>query len=232
MKDKYSLSRAENVFVAKKLFYEAIHCGAKLGDTNITLPETMTILNGVNVPNVTIDDIQTVLNMRDAWRYLIKSVDDTFNLKYICSLNSYVSRNESIEWGVLRKGNVGIGGTNYKPKIPVESEIAQGIDSIIQQNVSVTEKAIKVFLFIARSQMFWDGNKRTSLLSANKLLISQGKGVLVIPENILNDFHVRLTAFYESNDYSKIDSFLYENCIHGIDYEQVEEHNEDYEIEQ
>lgn len=97
MKDKYSLSRAENVFVAKKLFYEAIHCGAKLGDTNITLSETMTILNGVNIPNVTIDDIQTVLNMRDAWRYLLKSVDDNFNLEYICSLNSYVSRNESIE---------------------------------------------------------------------------------------------------------------------------------------
>ena len=80
--------------------------------------------------------------------------------------------------------------------------------------------------------MFWDGNKRTSLLSANKLLISQGKGVLVIPENVLNDFHVRLTSFYESNDYSKIDSFLYEKCVHGIDYEQVEELNEDYEIEQ
>lgn len=231
MKDKYSLSRAENVFVAKKLFYEAIHCGAKLGDTNITLPETMTILNGVNVPNVTIDDIQTVLNMRDAWRYLLKSIDDDFDLNYICSLNSYVSRNESIEWGVLRKGNVGIGGTNYKPKIPVESEIKQGIDNILSQEISVTDKAVKMFLFIARNQMFWDGNKRTSLLSANKLLISQGKGVLVIPERILNEFHIKLTAFYESNDYSKIDSFLYENCIHGIDYEQVEEQAEDNEAE-
>lgn len=231
MKDKYSLSRAENIFVAKKLFYEAIHCGAKLGDTNITLPETMTILNGVNVPNVTIDDIQTILNMRDAWRYVLKSVDDTFDLNYICSLNSYVSRNESIEWGVLRKGNVGIGGTNFKPKIPVESEIKNGIDDILTQDISVTDKAIKLFLFIARSQMFWDGNKRTSLLSANKILISQGKGVLVIPEKILNDFHIRLTDFYESNDYTKIDSFLYENCIHGIDYEQVEEQVENEEID-
>ena len=37
----------------------------------VTFPQTKTILNGVNVPGVTLDDIQAIPSMRDAWRYLI-----------------------------------------------------------------------------------------------------------------------------------------------------------------
>jgi len=72
-------------------------------------------LNGVNVPGVTLDDIQAVLNMRDAWRYLVSTVDGPTTLAYICKLNEYVARNEALEWGVLRTGRIGISGTDYVP---------------------------------------------------------------------------------------------------------------------
>lgn len=55
------------------------------------------------------DDIQTVLNLRDGWKFIINSVDKSLTLEYICKVNEYVSRNESLEWGVLRKGTVGVG---------------------------------------------------------------------------------------------------------------------------
>ncbi|WP_077369856.1 hypothetical protein [Anaerosalibacter sp. Marseille-P3206] len=67
-----------------------------------------------------------------------------------------------------------------------------------------------------RSQLFWDGNKRTSTLCANKILISEGKGILSIPEKYMREFNVKLSEFYNTNDYSKIDSFIYDNCIHGL----------------
>ena len=42
---------------------------------------------------------QTVLNLRDAWKYCIENIDGTVDLKYICKINELVSRNESLQWG-------------------------------------------------------------------------------------------------------------------------------------
>lgn len=41
-----------------------------------------------------------------------KTTDKPLTLEYICKVNEYVSRNESLEWGVLRKGTVGVGDFN------------------------------------------------------------------------------------------------------------------------
>ena len=84
----------------------------------VTFPQTQTILTGVNVPNVLLDDIQAILNMRDAWRYLLNTLDEPLSVEYMCKLNDFIARNEALEWGKLRNGNVGVSGTDYKPPIP------------------------------------------------------------------------------------------------------------------
>lgn len=53
----------------------------------VTFPQTKTILQGVNVANVHIDDIQAILNMRDAWKYLLNTVDEPVTFEYWCKLN-------------------------------------------------------------------------------------------------------------------------------------------------
>lgn len=90
---------------------------------NITFSETKTILEGVNVPNLRIDEIQCVLNLRDAWKYVINNIENDFNLDFICKINELVARNESIDWGVLRQGTVQITGTDYIPEIPNEENV-------------------------------------------------------------------------------------------------------------
>ena len=106
----------------------------------MTFPETQAILDGINVPSATIDDIQTILNMRDAWRYVLKTLDEPFTLDYACRVNYYVARNESLDWGVLRYGEVGIGGTDYKPPIPERRNVEESIQRIMDWDVSITEK--------------------------------------------------------------------------------------------
>lgn len=220
MVDKYNLTLEQNIFLAKKLKNESIYHGVKLEGSNITFPETQTILQGVNVPNATLDDIQAILNLRDAWKYLLNNISAPFDLRFACNLNAYVARNESLEWGVLRYGTVGIAGSNYKPEIPVKETVINDIDHLLNSNTSTTEKAIKLFLYSERSQLFWDGNKRTGLLNANKILISAGKGILTVPDVYLAEFNKRLTKFYETNDYSVISSFMYDNCIKGIELQR------------
>lgn len=217
-KDKYNLSKEQSLFLAKKKWDENIYCGMKLENRNITFPQTQTILNGVNVAGVTLDDIQAVLNMRDAWRYLVASIDVPVSLSYICKMNEFVARNEALEWGVLRTGNVGISGTDYVPPIPDPKEVEKELTDLLSSDKSNTEKAITAFLWGARRQMFWDGNKRTSLLLANKILVANGNGILTINERNIAQFNELLVEYYNTNDINPIKLFLYENAISGIDF--------------
>lgn len=102
MKDRYSMTIEQNIFLAKRNLVDNIYANAKMEGLNITFPETKTILEGVNVPNLKIDEIQCILNLKDAWEFVISNIDDEFNLNFICKVNEYVSRNESLEWGKLR----------------------------------------------------------------------------------------------------------------------------------
>lgn len=218
-KDKYVLSRKESLFLAKKKWDENVYSGMKMENRNVTFPQTQTILNGVNVGSVTLDDIQAILNMRDAWKYLLATVDDALTIDYICTLNGFISRNESLAWGVLRTGSVGISGTDYLPPVPKKDEADSELSAILTSDASNTEKAIMVFLWGARRQLFWDGNKRTSLVAANKLLVSGGNGMLTIREKDMAAFNTLLTAYYTTGFPDDLKRFLYDTSIIGITYE-------------
>lgn len=216
MQDKYNLTVEENIFLAKKMLVNNIYSNAKVEGCNVTFPETETILNGVNVPNLKLDDIQCILNLRDAWKFIIDNVNEEFNLEYICKINEYVARNESLQWGKLRTGKVLISGTEYVPELPEKEKVEEELKEI-SNITNVTQRAIKYMLYGMRSQLFWDGNKRTSMIAANKILISNGKGILMVQDKYLKEFSTLLTEFYNTNNSEKIETFLYKNCIFGID---------------
>lgn len=216
MVDKYNLKVEENVFLAKKLIVSNIYSNARIEGCNVTFPETQTILDGVNVPNVKLDDITCILNLRDAWKYVINNYNEPLSLGFICKVNSFVARNESIEWGTLRNGKVSISGTNYIPEIPKKEEVIENINEL-KSIQCVTKRAIRYMLYGMRGQLFWDGNKRTSIIVANKILIENGKGILTIKDENLKEFNTLLTEFYDTNKSEKIEEFLYNKCIFGIE---------------
>lgn len=215
--DKYRLTSEQSLFLAKKKWDENVYCGMKMENRAVTFPQTKTILNGVNVPDVLLDDIQAILNMRDAWKYLLNTVDVPVTLKYMCKLNEYIARNEALQWGVLRTGTVGISGTDCIPPIPEQRLVEQELESILDADVSATEKALNVFAWGTRGQFFWDGNKRTSLTLANKILICAGAGILTITDKFMEQFNVILLDYYNTGDSHGLKEFLYENAIQGIE---------------
>jgi len=218
MIDKYQLSREENVFLAKKRWAESIYCGMRMENRNVTFPQTQTILNGVNVAGVDLNDIQAILNMRDAWSYLLDSLDAALNISYLCSLQERVSYREALAWGELRTGSVGISGVEYVPPIPDAGKAEHELSQLLAARLTKTEIALNALAYTARAQLFWDGNKRTALLAANKILISNGLGILIVPDNLMLNFHALLSDFYESGNAAQLKDFLYETCIFGIDY--------------
>ncbi len=215
MENKYNMTLEQNIFLAKRNLVDNIYANARMEGINITFPQTKTILEGVNVPNLKIDEIQCVLNLRDAWKFVIANIDEEFNTEFICKINEYVARNESLEWGKLRTGRVEITGTEYIPEVPDKNKVEKEINDILKIE-NATERAITYMLYGMRSQLFWDGNKRTSTIAANKIMIANGAGIIKVPDNKLEEFNKLLTEFYNTNGMKKISKFIYENCIDGI----------------
>lgn len=218
MKNKYNMTIEQNIFLAKRNLVDNIYSNARLEGLNITFPQTKTILEGINVPELKIDEIQCILNLRDAWKYVINNIDVDFNLQFICKVNEFVARNESIAWGQLRNGKVEITGTSYIPEIPNEEKVKTDIAQILEIE-NTTERAIEYMLYGMRNQLFWDGNKRTSTICANKIMIQNGNGIIKIPDNKLQEFTTLLSEFYTTNKKEKIKQFIFDNCIDGIVFE-------------
>lgn len=72
-------------------------------------------------------------------------------------------------------------------------------------------------LYLMRSQIFWDGNKRTSMIVANKILINNGCGIITIKEDYINEFNKLFTEYYNSGNIDKIEKFIYDNRIFGME---------------
>jgi hypothetical protein len=217
--NKYNLNEREAKFLLKKSIVGLIHSASRLEKVNTTFPQTKTIVEGMSVSGISMDDVQVILNLKNAYQYVLKlSGDTTFNLSTACKINSFISYNESLEWGVLRTGNVGIHGVDYTPAIPIESEVVSAINEIMSSEGSLTYKALKYMYYAMRTQLFWDGNKRTAIVSTNAIMMLDGLGIVNISEQQLEYWNQLLSEFYETNNDETIIQWTYDNCVHGIDY--------------
>ena len=92
------------------------------------------------------------------------------------------------------------------------------IDTIenIEQIGDIELRALKYFCYVARSQMFIDGNKRVAQLIANKVLILNNIGIFQIPIEKLEEFKRLLIEFYETNHDEEIIEFMQMYCIRRV----------------
>ena len=74
-------------------------------------------------------------------------------------------------------------------------------------------------LYVMKSQLDWDGNKRTSTICANKIMIENGNGIIKVPDNKLEVFTVLLSEYYTTDNKEKIKQFIFDECIDGITFE-------------
>lgn len=215
---KYNLTVKDNIFVAKRNIIDYIWKSAKLEGLGVTFPDTEAIFNGMSVANVKVDDIIAVNNLKRAWRFVIETVEFPTDFNYICHLNGIVVSSLIDNAGFLRTVPVSIGGTSWKPDNPNEFIIKENLVDIFNIE-SPTERCITLMLYCMRSQMFLDGNKRTSMLVANHEMIRNGCGIISIPVELQPVFTKLLVEFYETNEMSVLKKFVYDNCIDGIDME-------------
>lgn len=191
-----------------------IYDQAVLEGVSTTFPDTELIIENGKVNNVSAEDVQKILNLKHAWEFVLdKDVVQSPTSYYVCQ---YIARlvNEGFyhEGGRIRGVPVKIGGSSYIPPLPVEYEVKEQIDKILASDASTLDIAIELALYVMKTQIFNDGNKRTAIIFANHYLVAHGAGLMVVPESIVPEFKQLLVKYYEDIDAMSIKDFLKNQC--------------------
>lgn len=225
IKDKYNMTKNENIFLAKRNIIGNIYNSVKLEGLDITFSDTYAIYYKARLEEVNIADVNTVLNLKHAWKYVLCNIDKPITLEYILDVHNEVAKDEAIAWGVLRNGGVGISGTDYRPSIPTKEEVMEKLKEF-ERIPGCTERSVERMLWMMKEQLFWDGNKRTAMLIANADMISHGKGIITIPEKDINSFGQLLSKFYSYDEKYDLKAFIFEKGIDGIVFDKEISHEE------
>ena len=204
-----------NLDFARANMKSNIYDQAILEGVATSFPQTEDIIENGTVNGMTATDVQKILNLKHAWEFILDRDVISYPTDYsiLCHIAKLVNEGFFQDGGRVRGVPVTIGGTSYIPPMPIESVIKENMDEILKADLPSDEKAIRLCLYCMRTQIFNDGNKRASVIFANHYLISQGGGMLIIPEKNVPEFKILLVAYYESNDSEEIVRFMKKQCI-------------------
>lgn len=192
----------------------SIYEQAVLEGVATSFPQTEDIIENGIVNGVTASDVQKILNLKHAWEFILDK--DVIQVKsdysVLCHIAKLVNEGFFSYGGRIRGVPVTIGGTTYKPPMPIETVVMENIQSIIETQGDALDVAIELCLYCMKTQIFNDGNKRASVIFANHYLIANAGGLLVIPEANVPEFKKLLVRYYEGKDTGEIKELLKSNC--------------------
>ncbi len=204
-----------NLDFARANMKSNIYDQAVLEGVATTFPQTEDIIENGKVNGVSSADVQKILNLKHAWEFILDKdvINYPSDYSILCHIAKLVNEGFYQGGGRIRGVPVTIGGTSYIPPLPIESVIKESIEGILEESLSCDEKAITLCLYCMKAQIFNDGNKRASVIFANHYLISQGAGILIIPEKDVPEFKRLLVDYYEDKDNGEIMEFMKAKCI-------------------
>ena len=208
----------QNIDFAKRHLVDTIYKQAILEGVATTFADTESIIEGGKVNNMTSEDIIKIVNLKHSWEFILNKnvvLSDT-NFALLCEINKMVEEGFYYTAGKVRNTPVTIGGTTWKPDLPIESVIREELEEILSKELNDIDKAIELLLYTMKKQVFIDGNKRTAVIYSNHYLISKGKGIIAIPVELTEEFKDLLIPYYEGRDEKEIKKFIKEKCYMSI----------------
>ncbi len=176
------------------LVYDAVN----LEGVAMTLPEVQTILDGITVGGHRISDQNMAMNQAKTWERIFELVDTNafaFNKDTALLLHSIAGEEE------------------YEPPAPQDlDETWQEVQTLVESQDDIYDRATTAFLQMARNQFFWDVNKRTGRFMMNGILLAAGFPIINVPVKRQQEFYTLMLEFYSSNDMQPMNRFL-RSCV-------------------
>ena len=73
----------EIFFWAKRKLVDNIYKSANLEGIAVTLADTYAFMQNVNTGTISVDDMLKLKGLKDAWEYVLNTIDDALTMDYI-----------------------------------------------------------------------------------------------------------------------------------------------------
>lgn len=197
MKNKYSMTVEENIFVVRRNLADYIWKSVYHAGIEVSYPKVSVICDGISVDGMKLNEIDIIINLKNTWYFILENLEKTVTFNEIVKINNLLFER----------------GTSSVQKIDLERK------KEVEKNIkNATDRALTLMLYLMKEKLFCAGNKRTAMMVANKIMIKNGCGIISIPIQLQKNFDVELCNYSKNNKIEKIKSFLYENCIDGIHF--------------
>jgi len=190
---------------------------SKIEGNTYTLLDTEKLLkDGIEAKGKTKDEAVMIINHKNAFDFIYKnknmfkevSVSKIEDVHKILIKDLGVTNN-------LRSNPVGVLGSKYKPldnKFQIE-ESAEKLCKAISKMADVYSKALFLIIGISYIQPFEDGNKRTSRLMGNAILLTYGLAPLSYRIVDEETYRESVMVFYELNSIASFKKIFFEQYI-------------------
>lgn len=172
------------------------------GNTYTLLDTEKLILEHKEAPGHSEREARMILNHRDAFTLIHENARDfrTLTRANLEHLHGKIVKGLGVRKG-LRRSPVGVTGSRYRPldNIHQITDAIHALSAAVEKMKSPYAKALLALLGISYIQPFEDGNKRTSRLMANALLLAHRCAALSYRSVNENAYREATLAFYELN---------------------------------
>ncbi len=147
-----------------------------------------------------------LLNHKDAIDFIVENPDYLIPLTIakIEDIHSLLTKELAVDKN-LRRRRVGISGTNYRP-LDNEFQIREALKAaceLVNKKENAFEKALLILLLISYIQPFMDGNKRTTRIVCNSILMNY-KHCPISFRTVDSVYYKKaMLLFYEQNNISR-----------------------------
>lgn len=185
------------------------------GNTYSLLDTEKLILENKEAPGHDRKEARMILNHKEAFNYVREQADKfkTLTRRNLEELHAILVKGLSVELG-LRKRPAGVLGSIYRPLDNAQQilEAVEILSRAVAKTANPYAKALLAILGLSYIQPFEDGNKRTSRLLANAILLAYGRAPLSYRSVDENDYREAVLVFYELNSLVPFKKIFISQC--------------------
>lgn len=196
------MRESEPLFILKKEYEGIIFTLAKGEGCSLSFAQTVATIYDRPV-TASPSETRLVQNIRNALNFVMELIENNqirFDYLTFCEINRIVAENDNRDnLGGFRKRSVKVQGSQHKFLEPVQlREHFEALREMFSKQEPNNENIIKLALNLCKLQCFGDGNKRSSLLMMNVLLVDYGFTPFVV--NFKDeDLITALLEFYDED---------------------------------
>ncbi|ATZ17661.1 Fic family protein [Mesoplasma melaleucae] len=153
-------------------------------------------------------EMMIISNMSKAASKVIWNLFKPNKPVFIKELNKLMTENQALVPGSFRNKNIFVKGVKKEFKFLSEERIDEKLNKLLSQANNSEEIALHLLLFIITQQVFFDGNKRTAFLIANKILLENFYKFILLDETNIDKFNLLLNDLYNNFKYEKYNNLF------------------------